>query len=212
MTQSSTPWPPPEAALIRRAREAMGLSHTEAARRLAIKIGARRWRQIEDGYESKGGRIAKGGDMQYAHMAHVVGVAPDDLRSVGRDEAAEVLQKLIDTTSRPAGTLPALTGSMQGEVSPDRLTVVQGGGEPPTPDQFEGRALARLEEISQAVGLNDQPPFPNPTSKTQQAANQMWQAFRLLVEDDPSDATVRGVIRRGAVDLEELQEREKLRG
>lgn len=77
---------------------------------------------------------------------------------------------------------------------------------------IEGRASARLEEISQAVGLNEHPPFPNPTSRTQQAANQMWQAFRLLVEDDPSDATVRGVIRRGAVDLEELQEREKLRG
>lgn len=77
---------------------------------------------------------------------------------------------------------------------------------------IEGRTSARLEEVSRAVGLNDHPPFPNPTSKTQQAANQMWQAFRLLVEDDPSDATVRGVIRRGAVDLEELQEREKLRG
>jgi transcriptional regulator with XRE-family HTH domain len=77
---------------------------------------------------------------------------------------------------------------------------------------IEGRVSARLEEISQSVGLNEHPPFPNPTSKTQRAANQMWEAFRLLVEDDPSDATVRGVIRRGAVDLEELQEREKLRG
>jgi transcriptional regulator with XRE-family HTH domain len=76
---------------------------------------------------------------------------------------------------------------------------------------IEPRAAARLEEISQAVGLNEHPPFPNPTSKTQQAANTMWEAYRLLAGDDPSDATVR-VIRRGAVDLEELQEREKLRG
>lgn len=76
---------------------------------------------------------------------------------------------------------------------------------------IEGRASARLEEISQAVGLNEHPPFPNPTSRTQHAANTMWEAYRLLAQDDPSDATVR-VIRRGAVDLEELQEREKLRG
>ncbi len=76
---------------------------------------------------------------------------------------------------------------------------------------IEDRASARLEEISHAVGLNEHPPFPSPTSKTQQAANQMWEAYRLLAGDDPSDATVR-VIRRGAVDLEDLQEREKLRG
>jgi hypothetical protein len=39
----------------------------------------------------------------------------------------------------------------------------------------------------------------------------MWQALRLLAQDEPSDASVR-MIRRGTVDLEELQEREKLRG
>ncbi len=76
---------------------------------------------------------------------------------------------------------------------------------------IEPRAAARLEEISQKVGLDEHPPFPNPTSKTQEAANTLWAAFRLLAEDDPSDASVR-MIRRGTVDLEELQEREKLRG
>lgn len=76
---------------------------------------------------------------------------------------------------------------------------------------IDPRVAARLEEISQAAGLDEHPPFPNPTSRTQQAANQMWQAFRLLAEDEPSDAAVR-MIRRGTVDLEELQEREKLRG
>jgi transcriptional regulator with XRE-family HTH domain len=73
------------------------------------------------------------------------------------------------------------------------------------------RASARLEEISQAVGLDEHPPFPNPTSKTQEAANTLWAAYRLLAQDDTSDASVR-MIRRGTVDLEELQEREKLRG
>ncbi len=151
MTQSSTPWPPPEAALIRRAREAMGLSHAEAVKRLAIKMGARRWRQIEDGYESKGGRIAKGGDMQYAHMAHVVGVTPDDLRAAGRDEAAEVLRMLI--------------ASAQSEARSNRLTVIEGGGESPAPDEF---------------GLGDEPPFPGVTHNargldTPAVANRVWQ-------------------------------------
>ena len=74
-----------------------------------------------------------------------------------------------------------------------------------------GGQAARLEDISQKVGLDEHPPFPNPTSKTQEAANTMWLAFRLLAEDEPSDASVR-MIRRGTVELEEIQEREKLRG
>jgi transcriptional regulator with XRE-family HTH domain len=90
------PWPPPEAALIRIAREARGLSHAEASERITIQMGGRRWRQIEDGYEStKSGKRASAGDMQLAHMASVVGVTPDELEEVGRGGAAQVLRRIL---------------------------------------------------------------------------------------------------------------------
>jgi len=145
-------------------------------------MGPTTWTRVEQGKRVRG--------LTLPGIDRVLGWAENasrDFLSGGPDPAA-------------AGVLPALTGSMAGRVHDATVTTI------------EGRASARLEEISQKVGLADHPPFPNPTSKTQQAANALWQAYRLLVEDDPSDATVRGVIRRGAVDLEELQEREKMRG
>jgi transcriptional regulator with XRE-family HTH domain len=98
-----------------------------------------------------------------------------------------------------------------GRDAPVAAALVSASAHDATVTTIEPRAAARLEQISQKVGLDEHPPFPNPTSKTQQAANAMWQALRLLAQDEPSDASVR-MIRRGTVDLEELQEREKLRG
>lgn len=89
-------WPPPEAALIRIAREARGLSHAEASERLTIQMGGRRWRQIEDGYESlRTEKRASAGDMQLAHMARVVGVKPEELEQVDRAGAAQVLRRIL---------------------------------------------------------------------------------------------------------------------
>lgn len=116
------------------------------------------------------------------------------------------------TVRVPVGTVEQLDPELPvHRIVEGRMTVGSGRAHDATVTAIEPRAAARLEEISQKVGLAEHPPFPNPTSKTQEAANVLWQAYRLLAEDEPSDAEVR-MIRRGTVDLEEIQEREKLRG
>jgi transcriptional regulator with XRE-family HTH domain len=84
--------PPPEAQMIRRYREALGISPEVAADRLEIKMSARRWRQIEAGEETKGGRHADASPGQLAHMARAVGVRPEQLDELGKQEAAEILR------------------------------------------------------------------------------------------------------------------------
>jgi len=96
--------PPPEAVVIRRAREARGLSPERAASLLEIPLSGARWRQIEQGYEIRaGGRKAvKGRDMVIAHMAHVVGLRPEALQEAGRPEAAQILREILgEPANRP---------------------------------------------------------------------------------------------------------------
>lgn len=83
---------PPEALLIRRARMARALSPEEAAP-LAKVIGARRWRQIEQGQPA--------GDDVLAHMAAAVGASPEQLGETGRTEAAEVLREIERQSAGP---------------------------------------------------------------------------------------------------------------
>jgi transcriptional regulator with XRE-family HTH domain len=95
MTSPAQPPPPAEAQLIRRAREAAGLSpETAAARMQAGIIGSARWRQIEAGHRSDSPKpvIAKASTL--AHMALAVGVTADRLAEAGRTDAAEVLREV----------------------------------------------------------------------------------------------------------------------
>lgn len=88
--------PPPEASLIRLARQARGLSPEQAADRTPIKIKGYRWRQIENGYRGKIGASARtiAPDTTLAHMAHTVGVTPERLEEAGRGDAAEILREI----------------------------------------------------------------------------------------------------------------------
>lgn len=92
--------PPPEAVLIRRAREARGLGYEAAAEQLKIKLSGRRWRQLEEGREHSGGKPAPISDATLAHMADVVHVPPERLEDVGRFEAAEILREIQRLTKR----------------------------------------------------------------------------------------------------------------
>ncbi|TDD32477.1 hypothetical protein E1287_22580 [Actinomadura sp. KC06] len=114
---------PAEALLIRRYREALGISPEIAATRLQIKLSARRWRQIEAGEETKGGKPAEASPSQLAHMATVVGIEPDQLRELGHDEAAEI-QEVIKarlaaepTSTDPLAGLPADPGERVAELA-----------------------------------------------------------------------------------------------
>lgn len=89
--------PPPEAVLIRVARQARGLTRAQAAERSGV-VKASRWGQIENGYVMKGGVpvATRPGDMQLAHMARTVGLSPDRLDEVGSHAAAAILREILD--------------------------------------------------------------------------------------------------------------------
>jgi len=95
MAPDGPPKPPPEADLIRLARQARGLSPEEAAERTPVRIGGFRWRQIENGYKGKAGASppVKAPDKTLAHMAHTVGVTSARLAE-HRPGAAEILREI----------------------------------------------------------------------------------------------------------------------
>jgi hypothetical protein len=82
--------------LIRRGREALGISPEAAAARIRIKLSGRRWRQLEAGEESPGGTKATMSAGQLAHMASVVRLRPEHLESIGKTEAAAILRTIAE--------------------------------------------------------------------------------------------------------------------
>ncbi|MFM9473990.1 hypothetical protein ACKI1J_15770 [Streptomyces scabiei] len=87
--------PPTEATLIRLARQARGLSPEAAAQLVPIRLGGSRWREIEKGFKGTERREVRAPDLTLAHMAHVVGVAPERLDSAGRTDAADILREIL---------------------------------------------------------------------------------------------------------------------
>jgi hypothetical protein len=103
-TQVTTPEPPPEAQLIHRLREEMfpAVSMREAARRAGM--GTATWVQAEQGYRKVTPAVTipiRATADKLASMALVVGAIPAQLREAGRDDAAAILQKLIDAGPDP---------------------------------------------------------------------------------------------------------------
>lgn len=93
------PVPPPEAALIKTGRLASGLGIADAVALLekrGIHLSVSRWSQIENGYQTKGGRYlpVAGGAGQIAHMASVSGITPAELAE-SRPDAARVLAEVL---------------------------------------------------------------------------------------------------------------------
>lgn len=94
--------PPPEGQVIEEAREKRRLSQNKAAEQAGLS--GTRWRQIVTGVASGGKGIqipVHGRAETVARMAQVVGVAPEQLAEVGRDDAAEVLRTLAATPEEP---------------------------------------------------------------------------------------------------------------
>jgi transcriptional regulator with XRE-family HTH domain len=87
---------PPEAVVIRLAREAAGIRVAEAAERAGVSIA--RWSQIEAGSEVRHGKAGPvtGRPGTIARMAHAVGIGPDRLETEGgRPDAAEILREIM---------------------------------------------------------------------------------------------------------------------
>lgn len=94
--QEVRPEPPPEAKLIRIAREAARIQVRAAAR--AAGVSKSHWAAVEAGYERRDGlyRPMSGTSAAtIAHMAHAVGLPPERLEVAGRPDAAEVLSEII---------------------------------------------------------------------------------------------------------------------
>ncbi|SHI65113.1 hypothetical protein [Streptomyces sp. 3214.6] len=99
MGAPATPPPPAEATLIRLVREASGLSPESAAKKVTIRLGSSRWRQIERGFrmDTKSKVIAP--PTTLAHMAWALGIPSDRLAETGRLDAVAILQELERTTA-----------------------------------------------------------------------------------------------------------------
>jgi hypothetical protein len=83
---------PAEVLLIRRARQALGLSPEKIVKNLTrITMSSRNWRLIEDGRSAP--------DETIAHMAYVVAIDADQLAE-SRPEAAEILREIQRQGSR----------------------------------------------------------------------------------------------------------------
>lgn len=100
MKRSTRPEPPREAPLIEAARKQQRLTVRETAKQ--ARISEALWRQIVSGAESLGGgtyREVKAKPETLARIAQVVGVTPEQLVKVGRQDAAAALEEI---TPEPA--------------------------------------------------------------------------------------------------------------
>jgi len=95
---------PPEAELLKHARERMHLSIPVAAKRASASmppgakgISAGRLRQIEAGYQTvtKGVQVpTSASHVNLAHLAKFYGIPPEDLEAAERPEAARILRDI----------------------------------------------------------------------------------------------------------------------
>ena len=134
--------PPPEATVIKRARQARKMSPEDAAPLTGI-IRSRRWRQIEAGHAS--GRAIRGDDDVIAHMAAAVGVDPAQLDEAGRGEAAEILREILRQRD---GHAP------QPSADPARDSIA---ARPGLSDRDRAIALAVYDALHEAASAASQP-------------------------------------------------------
>lgn len=86
----------PEGRLIALAQKRARLSQREAARRAGMSEA--RWRNIVSGYQTVSAGVhapVRGPADTIARMAQAVGVTPENLGAVDREDAAEILRELL---------------------------------------------------------------------------------------------------------------------
>jgi len=98
---------PPEAEVIRLARQATGMTAQDAAEASRSHDGrgvsAAYWRDVERGYGGRRGKRVptRASDRALAAMARVVGVQPSQLTDAGREDAALVLREIYRREAAP---------------------------------------------------------------------------------------------------------------
>lgn len=76
-----------------------------------IKLGGARWRQVERGYKTRDAPV-RAPAKTLAHMAHVVGISPERLTEVGRDDAAQILHEIQRQEAEQEDQAPAVYADM----------------------------------------------------------------------------------------------------
>lgn len=131
---------PPEATVIRLAREAMGIT-AQAAADATSGISAAYWRDVERGHGGRRGQRvpARASARVLAAMARTVGVEPHQLAEAGREDAARVLAEI----QRREGAAP----------QPAPVTLQRGPGDAALPmdRQFQDQAEPHYTQIAGAV-------------------------------------------------------------
>ncbi|WP_406501514.1 helix-turn-helix domain-containing protein [Streptomyces sp. NBC_01590] len=138
MKWSTRPEPPREAPLIEAARKQQRLTVRETAKK--ARISEALWRQITSGYESVGNekyREVRAKAETLARIAQVVGVTPEQLTKVGREDAAEALEEI---TPAPA---PAPSYSPPVEAVYEILAAL--------PPEAQAEVIRRLNLTNQAT-------------------------------------------------------------
>jgi len=150
--EHGTPKPPPEADLIRLARQARGLSPEEAAERTPVRIKGFRWRQIEKGYKGKVGESdrVQAPATTLAHMAFTVGVTPSRLTEAGREDAAKILREIQIQSADSTASLPDPLDLLDPERQRIIVDMLQ-----QLPPRDRGPALRKLAERVEAGELDD---------------------------------------------------------
>lgn len=140
--------PPAEARLIRRNRQARGLSVPAAAAATGGMVSAPRWTQIEQGFMIRRGvRVpTRAGDGVLAHMADAVGVTPEQLQELGRGEAAEIL-RAIQRPRPPRGPQPPDLAAIASYFTDERI-----------PAKQRQRVAARFLALMPYIARGEQPP------------------------------------------------------
>lgn len=145
--------PPPEAVLVEVARKALPRSHSAVSKVAKLAgISESRWRQIAKGYQqaTKDTRVpVRAPADTLARMAKAVGIAPEQLLEVGREDAAEELVRQMTVRER---------------VEYDRA-----GGQVTAKVPGLGAGLASL------IPTNDPEPEPSRLNVEQEIVAQTWQ-------------------------------------
>jgi len=121
---------PPEAEVIRLAREAMDMTAQDAAEASRARDGkgvsAAYWRDVERGHGGRRGQRVptRASARALAAMARVVGVHPAQLAGAGREDAARVLEEILrrEGPPRALAAVPSPPASLEpgpGDIFPD---------------------------------------------------------------------------------------------
>ncbi|MFF0139755.1 helix-turn-helix domain-containing protein [Streptomyces sp. NPDC005227] len=163
MGAPATP-PPPEATLIRLAREASGLSPEAAAARMEIKFSGSRWRQIEKGYRRDSDSQVIAPHATLAHMAWILGINSERLAETGRDDAVAILQEL-ERTKAPAPA-PAPEAAPLADLEEWQQKVILNAlDEKPRSAREKALLLRTLAAQIEAEATEQPPDKPNPVTE-----------------------------------------------